>query len=231
MPELRHVAPCCNMRQPGALQRAPLGCSRRLQPVVATGNVCSSRRPLPPACSIEARRWRSLHRASSHRSPEWRGLDVRMRYGTRHDCSTRTRSTLRVPCCAGVLGLPPAAGGQCALRSARRRFDGGRKQARHGRSQERSPSTHVRLFRRVLRRAKLRCWSTAADRRSGGSPGSHVLQTATAFCTTGLAACGANPPSERAATFCGPLDLARRRLMASIAMWRRIRVGRRRPSR
>jgi hypothetical protein len=73
--------------------------------------------------------------------------------------------------------------------------------------------------------------STAADRRRGGSPGSQVLQTATAYGTTGFAAYSANPPSERAATLCGPLDLARRRLMASIAMWRRIRVGRRRPSR
>jgi hypothetical protein len=100
MPKLRHMAPCCNMRQRG---RVATG-TARLQQTAATG--CCNRQRVqlapPSAASVRGRSATMAQPApSEHRIDALsaqpmapRGLHVRMRYGTRNDCSTRPRSTL-----------------------------------------------------------------------------------------------------------------------------------------
>ena len=183
----------------------------------------SIRREHPPACAAPQS---DARECAADRAAAW---TCAMQHGTRRDCSARPRSTLRVPCCARVLGVRPSVAGgkmRAAFGEAAVRW---RSEASVARPIPRA-STHVPLVSVSAAACQAAPLSTAADRRSGGSPGSQVVDRDSVLYHS-IRSVQPNPPAERAATLCGPLGLARRRLMASIAMRRRIRVGRRRPSR
>jgi hypothetical protein len=197
MPKLRHVAPCCNMRQRG---RVATG-TARLQQTAATGSCDRQRVQLAPpsAASVRGRSATMAGAACTerapHRCPEC-AADGAAWPGRAHAVWHPTR--LSVALDPGVLSgtvLCESARSPSGLRRKMRAAFG------EAAARWRSEASAARPIPRAIAEPSLALasvsaaacqaalLSTAAGRRSGGSPGSHVVQTATAYCTTRFAAC------------------------------------------